>query len=413
MPGRARLAGIVGAGVVDSLGLSVAWTVLLLHVTRVHGLAAAGACSAALLVGVALSAPVAGWASRRLDGRTLLRTATALEVLARVGTFVALVTGAPLWVVASCVVGLSVTGWTGYAGMRAEVAAATTTLPAALTWYGTLVAAVEAVGVALASLLPPTGGTNGDDAVLLVVMGLSAAALLPTLGVARTSRVGRGAPAGHGRDLRPERRRRVAVPRASRSVVAGVALMAVASAPTLLAVALAAELHGRAAVGPAAVAFTAGSLLAPAVASRVQLSDANRLPTWALCGVAMVCGWVLAPLHLVWLCVAQLASGLGMTTLEGLLDTVAAQRQPHDVTGALARATAGRALGSAAGTAVLPLAIAWQGLPLTAGAVGVALAVLAVASVTSRAARRPPRPDPAPAVNDMRAATAARLAAAG
>ena len=45
------------AGLVDSLCLSFAWTVLLLHIVSHFGLGAAGLVSAAMLVGVALSAP--------------------------------------------------------------------------------------------------------------------------------------------------------------------------------------------------------------------------------------------------------------------------------------------------------------------------------------------------------------------
>ena len=56
---RRRLPALMAAGLVDSFGLSLAWTVFILEVTRQHGLAGAGACNAAMLVGVALSAPVA------------------------------------------------------------------------------------------------------------------------------------------------------------------------------------------------------------------------------------------------------------------------------------------------------------------------------------------------------------------
>ncbi len=80
----------------------------------------------------------------------------------------------------------------------------------------------------------------------------------------------------------------------------------------------------------------------------------------------MVAGWVVAPVSVPLLCVAQLMSGLCMTLLEGLLDSAAASREPDRVTGALASVTAGRALGSAAGTAVLPLLVVQTGLPVAA-----------------------------------------------
>ena len=77
--------------------------------------------------------------------------------------------------------------------------------------------------------------------------------------------------------------------------------------------------------------------------------------------------------------VAQAASGLFMTSLEGLLDTSAAGRAGAGVTGALARATAGRAMGSAAATAVFPIVLASTGLTQTTTCVALALLITVVA----------------------------------
>jgi hypothetical protein len=123
----------------------------------------------------------------------------------------------------------------------------------------------------------------------------------------------------------------------------------------------------------------AGSLAAPGLAARIERRSANHAVTWSLCGAGMVVGWVFAPLHVAALCVAQLLSGLCMTSLEGLLDTTAARRNPAQVTGVLARATAARALGSAAGSAVLPLVVAGVGLPAGVGVVCGGLVVTALA----------------------------------
>ena len=76
-----------------------------------------------------------------------------------------------------------------------------------------------------------------------------------------------------------------------------------------------------------------------------------------------------------------------MTLLEGLLDSAAADREPHRVTGALASVTAGRALGSACGTALLPFVVLQTGLPIAAAAATAALLLLAV--LTAGARRRP------------------------
>ena len=148
-----RLRRLIATALVDSFGLSLGWTVFSLHVVRDHGLTGLGLCNAAMLVGVALSAPVATRLSTRLDGRALLRVTCATESVLRVATFALLLSGAPLLLVAVAVAAANVVAWTGYAGMRAEVAAADPR-GAAMTWYMVAVAAIEAAGTATAALLP-------------------------------------------------------------------------------------------------------------------------------------------------------------------------------------------------------------------------------------------------------------------
>ncbi|HYN17073.1 MAG TPA: hypothetical protein VEY96_03155, partial [Actinomycetes bacterium] len=117
-----RLRRLIGTALVDSFGLSLGWTVFSLQVVRSHGLAGLGLVNAAMLVGVALSAPAAARLSCRLDGRALLRATAATEAVLRVGTFLLLLAGVPLAPVAVAVAVSNVVAWTGYAGMRAEVA---------------------------------------------------------------------------------------------------------------------------------------------------------------------------------------------------------------------------------------------------------------------------------------------------
>jgi hypothetical protein len=372
-----RLVALMAAGLVDSLFLSLAWTVVVLEVTAAHGLVAAGLCSTAMLIGVALSAPTAGWLSRRLEGRRLLRFAAGVEALLRVSLFALLLAHAGVWPLAVCVTALNVVAWTGYAGMRAEVAAVSSGA-IGLTWYGTVVASVEAVGVGLAALLPASGPA-GRHLTLLVVAAVYVLALLPTVVVAGGSPVPRAAA------LQRTRRR---MPRLSLSACSGVVLMFVASAPALLAVALAAQLHGRASVGLAAVSFTVGSLASPLLSARVQRAGRNRPLTWVMCAVGMVAGWSLAPYSVALMCLAQASSGLCMTSLEGLLDADAARRRPQQVTAALAEATAGRALGSAGGTAVLPMVVASVGVTEGVGAITGLLAATALVLLARKAAGR-------------------------
>lgn len=385
---RRRLLTLLGAGLVDSFCLSLAWTVVVLEITRQHGLLAAGLCSTAMLVGVALSAPTATWMAQRLDGVRLLRTAGGIEAVLRVGVIGLLAAGAPVWLLAVCVTAMNVVAWTGYAGMRAEVAAVSTGATG-ITWYGTVVAAVEAVGVAAGALVPIGAGARPSAAALACVASLYVAALVPTLIVAGSSPVPRAA-------RRTARRTGASLTtrRPSRATVLGAVLMMAASGPPLLAVALASELHGRKAVGLAAASFTLGSLLAPVLAGFIERTRRNHPTWWLMLATGMVLGWTMAAQAVVWLCVAQVLSGLCMTSLEGLLDTRATRERPEAVTAALAGATAARALGSAAGTAVLPVVVAGAGLPAATVTLSAVLAGLAVA-VNLCSGRRRPQPSAA------------------
>src|SRR5205823_358062 len=119
---RRRLNALLAAGLVDSFGLAVGWTTFNLVVVERHGLGAAGLYNAAMFVGVALSAPVTDRLAERLDGRALLRWTAVVEGALRVGSFLLLILGAPMALVAVAVACSSLTAWTGFAGMRAEVA---------------------------------------------------------------------------------------------------------------------------------------------------------------------------------------------------------------------------------------------------------------------------------------------------
>jgi MFS family permease len=185
-----RLRRLIATALVDSFGLSLGWTVFSLHVVRGHGLAGLGLCNAAMLVGVALSAPVASRLASRLDGRALLRVTCVTESVLRVGTFALLLTGAPLLLVAVAVAASNVVAWTGYAGMRAEVAAADPR-GAAMTWYMVAVAAIEAAGTATAALLPTGPGGLVTGGLLVAVIACYGGVLLPTWLIAATAQVPR------------------------------------------------------------------------------------------------------------------------------------------------------------------------------------------------------------------------------
>jgi hypothetical protein len=450
-----RLRRLIATALADSFGLSLGWTVFSLHVVRGHGLAGLGLCNAAMLVGVALSAPVAARLSARLDGRALLRVTCVTEAALRVGTFVLLLTGVPLAVVAAAVAASNVVAWTGYAGMRAEVAAADPR-GVAMTWYMVTVAAIEAAGTATAALLPtaPTGLVSGG--LLVAVIACYGGVLIPTWLVAAGARVPRaqpvvrptppqpptprpvapatrpgapatwpgapatrpgaaatrpgapttrpGAPAipadlrrvprwGSVALRRKERRRISTAPYRSGPLTglltSGGLVMLLGSGPTLLAVGLAAELHGTRWVAGSALAFAGGSLLAPFAVARLERHAVPPSIAWPALGVGMAAGWTFAAWHPLALLAAQLLSGMCMSALEGDMDAriAASNAAPGGVTAGLASAAALRAFGSAAAVALVPRVIAETGIGWLGAALATGLATLALSRLAHRWSR--------------------------
>jgi hypothetical protein len=149
--------------------------------------------------------------------------------------------------------------------------------------------------------------------------------------------------------------------------VAGGAIMLLASGPTLLAVPLTTELHGRAWVAAAAVAFSLGCLLSTLA---VEFVGRTQLPTvlrWSLWGLGMLIGWIGAPLHPGSVLFAQFLAGLSQTAFEGDMDArVAEEAPPAGVTTALAYSASIRALGGSIAVRLLPILI-------TAPAIGTAV----------------------------------------
>ena len=383
-----RLRRLIATALVDSFGLSLGWTVFSLHVVRGHGLTGLGLCNAAMLVGVAMSAPVAARLSTRLDGRALLRVTCATESVLRVATFALLLAGAPLLLVAVAVAASNVVAWTGYAGMRAEVAAADPR-GAAMTWYMVAVAAIEAAGTATAALLPtgPTGLVTGG--LLVGVIACYGGVLVPTWLVAAGAQVPGAQPVARPVARRPARRRKLSTGPLTGLLASGGLVMLLGSGPTLLAVGLAAQLHGTRWVAGSALAFAAGSLLAPFAVARLERHAVPPSIAWPALGVGMAAGWTFAAWHPLALLAAQLLSGMCMSALEGDMDAriAASDAAPRGVTANLATAAALRAFGSAAAVALAPRVIAEAGIGWLGAALATGLATLALGRLARRWSR--------------------------
>jgi MFS family permease len=387
-----RLRELLFAGVVDSFGMALGWTVLVLLAVSRGGLAEAALYNAAMLAGVVLSAPVTGWLTRRWAGRTLLRGAAGTEIVLRLGVLAALIAGLPSWLVAGGVVVMHIAAWAGFAGMRAEVTAVAPGARA-MTRYALCIAAVEAAGTGLAALIPTGSGGHPTGWALAAVFAVYAGSLVPTILSARRARVviarGDDIPA-----LSLTGRRLATGPRAGsrRSIVspkllaAGGAIMLLASGPTLLAVPLTTQLHGRHWVAGAAIAFSLGCLLATIAVDAIATMRLPAVLRWSLWGLAMLTGWIFAPAHAWAVLFAQFSAGLAQTAFEGDMDARVAEEAPrHGVTTALAYSASTRALGGSVAVKVLPMVVTAQSIDraVSVGVLALGVAALLVYAVTS------------------------------
>ncbi|MBF5082151.1 hypothetical protein F1641_10550 [Quadrisphaera sp. INWT6] len=372
----------------DSFLLSLGWTLLVLRVQDQRGLAVVGLLTAAALVGVAASAPALSWLVHRMSGRGVLALTAAGEATARAVVAVLVLvggTGVQLPLLVLAVVVLNVLTWSGYAAMRAEVAAVSEGAKG-LAWYAAGVGAVEAAGVAVAAVVPLLLPDHLYSSFTLVAATAYVLALGPQLLASLGARVPQAPKPGAGPVgwSRP-RRRRLRLPVVA---TAGAAVMVLGSGPLLLAVPLAQQLHGRASVALVGTALTVGTLAGPALAGLLERRVGNRPVAWLLCGTMMVAGWALAPLSVAALCTAAALGGAASAAAEGLFDDAARRSGGARVTQALAGATAARALGSAAATACLPLLVAASSVSAVAAGCAVVLVVAATVVVPARARGR-------------------------
>ena len=385
---RRRLREVLGAGVVDSFGMALGWTVVVLLGVARGGLAEAALYNAAMLAGVVLSAPVTGWLSGRFSGRTLLRGAGGVEAVLRIGVLGGLLAGLPAGLIAAGVVVMHVAAWAGFAGMRAEVTAVDAS-PRSMTRYALWIAAIEAVGTGLAAMLPAGAGGAPAGGWLVAVFLVYAGSLVPTLLVARRARIG---PRTHPDPPGSSRRRVVS----GRLLAAGGGIMLLASGPALLATPLTTELHGRTWVAGAAAAFSLGCLLS---SGAVEALGRTRLPAvlrWALWGLGMVVGWIGAPLHPGSVLLAQFLAGVSQSAFEGDMDArVAEEVPPACVTTALAYSASTRALGGAIAVRVLPMLVAAQAVGTAASAEVVLLGAGSLLTWALTAVRLPRHAAPA------------------
>ncbi len=350
--GRARpdrplpLGHLLASGIIDSTGLAFGWTVFLLVINERGGLHEASILAAAMLAGVALSAPFSAWLSPRLSPSRLLRALAVGEGLCRLALFGLLWLNPGPWVMVPVVTGMNVLAWTAFAAMRSQVSRSEPSDGGgrSLTWYAVAIAGSEALAAGAASLLlnrtPPTP-------VLVAVAVVYVLSLAPQWWVGEHAE----------RYRRPEvaAARRAAWTTLAGPCGLGAGVFLVAGAPALLATVLAFERYGSIGVVVSALSFAACSLGAARLQSVVGRWRPGPLAVLVLGGL-LVGGWSLSGRSLLGLAVAQGCAGLAQCTLEGELDTRVVRRLGDQAaTTGLALASSSRALGGALAVALLPV----------------------------------------------------------
>lgn len=366
-----RLARLLIAGVIDSAGLALGWTVVLLVVSERAGLGGAAALSAAMLIGVGLSAPFSHWLAQRASAAATLRLLAVCEGGCRLALFALLLLDLPVALMALVTCLMNVLAWAGFAAMRAEMVRARPAGPPGkpLTWYAVGIGSSEAVFAAGASLAI---GASPPPAITALVGLAFAAVLYPTWCV--------GADAD--RTVAQHQPGSLQIRQLAPLWASGGILFLLASGPALLATALAYDRHGTTGVAVAALAFAAGSTASSQVQAVLGRSARPARLRW-MAGAGMIIGWTVSGTGLFGLALALACSGAFQCALEGELDSAVLLRLGgQSATGGLAAAAAVRALGGAAAVATLPLALESVSLPLLAGFS--TLLLLLVALLTDR-----------------------------
>jgi hypothetical protein len=339
-----KLKFLLAAGIADSTGLAFGWTVFLLVIAKRGGLSEASILAAAMLAGVALSAPFSAWLAPRVSPRELLTGLAVAEGACRLGLFVMLWLNPAPWLMVPVVVGMNVLAWSAFAAMRSEVSRSEqASSGGSLTWYAAVVAGSEALAAGAASLLlsrtPPMPVLVGVAAVYVL-------SLIPQWWVGRH--------AGFARPLAS-----AALGRARLRVLLlpcglGTVVFLLAGAPALLATVLAFERYGSRGVVVSAVAFAVCSLGSARVQSRLSRWRPSALSAFVL-GALLVGGWSLSGRSLIGLAIAQGCAGLAQCSLEGDLDArIIGRLEVEAATTGLAFASSSRALGGAIAVALLP-----------------------------------------------------------
>ncbi|MET0426851.1 MAG: hypothetical protein ABW046_23490, partial [Actinoplanes sp.] len=146
-----------------------------------------------------------------------------------------------------------------------------------------------------------------------------------------------------------------------------------------------AQLPGAGGVPGAAIAFSLGTLFSTRAVASIGRLHLPVVLRWALWGLGMLVGWVLAPAFAPMVLLAQFAAGLSQTALEGDMDArVAAEAEPETVTRDLAYAASVRALGGAISVRLLPMMVAAPAIGMAAGVSGLLLGCACLALWTGR-----------------------------
>jgi hypothetical protein len=366
-----RLGLLLASGIVDSTGLAFGWTVFLLVINDRGGLHEVSLLAAAILVGVALSAPFSGWLSARLSPCDLLRGLAVAEGSCRLALFGLLWLNPGPELMIPVIVLMNVLAWSAFAAMRSEVSRSSESSAGgrSLTWYAAAIAGSEALAAGAASLLlsrtPPTP-------VMVAVAVIYVLSLTPQWWVgshASPARPGPAAVVGPGR---------LTVLLVPCGLGAGVFLLA--GGPALLATVLAFERYGSTGVVVSAVSFAICSLGSARVQSLVGRWRPSALAVFVL-GAVLVGGWSLSGRSLIGLAIAQGCAGLAQCALEGDLDHRIVSRLSDEMaTTGLAFASSSRALGGALAVTLLPVLLNHTSLAVVCSVAAVVL-LLAAAGV--------------------------------
>lgn len=325
----------------DGFGGRFHGVLLGVYILRIGGLSSFAGFAAIGTLGGALAPLVATTVTGRFGGRALMRGAAVTLMLARIGSYAAVLFAEGMWWLFALRLLGAVAGILLVNGAKGQVSPARS-VSTSLAWLNVTNGAGQVVAGLTAGLL----STAADSVIAMIATPTVVVATIPML------RLARFAPAEQV-GLRDQLS---SLPFVARPAALGAVVMALLSAPLLLADGLTAEQYGVAWLGPLSVmTFVGGFGAASALplVDRIRLHPRHDPLLWAGLGAIGLSLWAFSDAGPFWLLTGRVLAGLATGIVGSRIEARVLESVPEDRAVPALAASAGLGSLAGAGTAWL------------------------------------------------------------